>query len=193
MSPSLDALRPEYLALWNTLALNGAAAQRAADEAAFAYANIDRYEAVGGGVPWWWIACVHRLESDGDFRTHLANGDPLTARTRHVPAGIPRSGAPPFTWVEGAVAALQHEDSLWGQSDWSLSAALWRAEAFNGWGYRPRGINSPYLWAGSNHYTRGKFTDDGRYDPHAVSDQIGVAAILRGMIAAGAIPAFPEA
>lgn len=53
-------------------------------------------------------------------------------------------------------------------------------EAWNGWGYAIRGLNSPYLWSGSNHSVGvGKFTSDGHYDADAVSQQIGAALLLR--------------
>ena len=58
---------------------------------------------------------------------------------------------------------------------------LFKMEQFNGFGYRVKGINSPYLWSFSNHYTKGKFTRDGFFDPNAVSKQIGAAVLLRRM------------
>lgn len=72
-----------------------------------------------------------------------------------------------------------------GQRDWSLARTLWRFEGYNGFGYYPKGINSPYLWSFSNHYTKGKFVRDGVYDPAAVSKQCGAAAMLRALIDAG--------
>jgi hypothetical protein len=38
---------------------------------------------------------------------------------------------------------------------------------------------SPYLWSMTNHYIRGKYVSDGRFDPVAVSAQAGVASILK--------------
>jgi lysozyme family protein len=58
---------------------------------------------------------------------------------------------------------------------------LFKMEQFNGFGYRVKGINSPYLWSFSNHYSKGKFTRDGFFDPNAVSKQIGAAVLLRRM------------
>jgi lysozyme family protein len=51
-------------------------------------------------------------------------------------------------------------------------------------GYRKRKppMNSPYLWSGSNHYTKGKFIHDGQFDPEAVSKQIGAGTMLRYMV-----------
>ncbi len=50
-----------------------------------------RYESVADtlGIPWYFIAAIHNMESSQNFSKHLHNGDPLNARTRHVPAGRP--------------------------------------------------------------------------------------------------------
>ena len=50
---------------------------------------------------------------------------------------------------------------------------------------RQYGVPSPYLWSGTNVYTRGKFVRDGVYDPNAVSAQIGAVALLKRMAALG--------
>jgi hypothetical protein len=52
-------------------------------------------------------------------------------------------------------------------------------EAYNGWGYVKKGINSPYLWSGTNHYTSGKYVRDGVFDPRAVSKQLGAVCMLK--------------
>src|SRR5439155_11215371 len=54
--------------------------------------NRARYQAVTAGLgsmPWWIVALIHSLEGGLSFTTHLHHGDPLTARTKHVPAGRP--------------------------------------------------------------------------------------------------------
>ena len=57
-------------------------------------------------MPWYVVGLIHTMESSGNFAAHLHNGDPLSARTTHVPAGRPKAGAPPFTWEESATDAL---------------------------------------------------------------------------------------
>lgn len=139
-----------------------------------------RYEIVSQrtGVPWYFIGILHSLECSGKFNTHLHNGDPLTARTVHVPRGFPKTGLPPFTWEVSAEDALRLK-KLHTWTDWSIAAMLFKMEQYNGFGYRRFGIHSPYLWSFSNHYTRGKFTSDGVFDPSAGSKQIGGAVLLR--------------
>ena len=148
----------------------------------------ERYEAVGAelGIPWWFVGVIHGLESSFDFGRHLHNGDPLTARTVHVPKDRPASGEPPFTWRESAVDALRLR-RLDGLDDWSIGAALDRLERYNGLGYRHRGLPSPYLWSFSGHYERGKFVADGRFDPDAISKQCGGATLIRCLEARGIV------
>lgn len=144
--------------------------------------NKTRYQSVGDplNIPWYFIAIVHCMEGNLRFDTHLHNGDPLSGRTVQVPAGRPKTGNPPFTWEESAKDALLIDKlNLW--TDWSIAGILYRLELFNGLGYYKQGINSPYLWSYSNHYTKGKYVQDGRYDPNAISKQCGAAVFLRRM------------
>jgi lysozyme family protein len=143
------------------------------------------------GTPWHVVAAIHSLESGQRFDRHLHNGDPLTARTTHVPAGRPPRGNPPFTWEASAQDALQlHGFDRW--HDWSVAGVMYKLEQYNGWGYRqfhPQ-VLSPYLWSFSQHYQKGKYVADGHFDPNAVSQQCGAAVLLRRMVDRGLIPAW---
>jgi WD40 repeat protein/lysozyme family protein len=149
----------------------------------------ERYEKVEKAteVPWYMVGIIHGLETSFDFRGHFHNGDSLEKRTVHVPAGRPLKGEPPFTWEESAIDAMQLFGFA-GQSDWALAQVLYRLERYNG--FRTRvlyGINSPYLWSCTNHYTKGKFVRDNVFDPNAVSKQCGGAAILKTLMARNVI------
>jgi lysozyme family protein len=148
----------------------------------------NRLEAIGNkfGVPWHVLGLIQMMEGGGSFSKHLHNGDPLTARTVQVPKGRPAKGNPPFTWEESAEDAIRLE-GLDKQKDWSVGAILYMFEKYNGFGYRNRKINipSPYLWSFSNHYTKGKYSSDGHYDPTLVSEQCGTAVLLHRMIERG--------
>ena len=139
-------------------------------------------------VPWFAIAIIHNLEAGGDFTRHLHNGDRLTARTVHVPAGRPSSGNPPFTWEESAVDALEY-DGLTQITDWSIEHLAYLFENFNGWGYRlyHSHVKSPYLWSYSNHYTSGKYVGDGLWSETAVSRQCGAMVLLKRLQETGEI------
>lgn len=155
-------------------------------------AHKARYQAVAqkNGVPWYFIAVLHVLETGLQFDKHLHNGDPLSGRTKKVPAGRPKKGEPPFTWEESAIDALEHmkfTSSGASRLSWGVSALLDRMERYNGPGYKNKGLPSPYLWAGSQFYKKGKFVKDGVYDPNAVSEQIGGAVILVRMMDRGLI------
>lgn len=147
--------------------------------------NKGRYEAVASklNIPWYFVGLIHCMEASLNFKTHLHNGDPLTARTVHVPAGRPQTGNPPFTWEESAIDALTLR-GLNKVTDWSLPSILYHLEGYNGFGYRGEDppINTPYLWSYSNNYTSGKFVADGKYDPDAVSKECGAAVLLRQMV-----------
>jgi lysozyme family protein len=135
------------------------------------------------GVPWFVVGLIHGLECGFSWKQHLHNGDPLTAKTKHVPAGRP-PGDPPFGWLESAIDALKYDDfTSW--TDWTLAGICFKLESYNGWGYRklrPQ-IPSPYLWSFSNIYEKGKYTGDGHFDPNAVSKQAGAITALAWLVA----------
>ncbi|PTY02588.1 hypothetical protein DB346_08550 [Verrucomicrobia bacterium LW23] len=170
-----------YQTLWQTMVVT-APQQDVRTLAGAIRRGKERYEAVSEvtGVPWEVVGIIHALECYCDFTRHLHNGDALSARTVRVPAGRPKEGKAPFNWEYSAADALEY-DMLAGETDWSVPQTLRRLEGYNGLGYRKRGVNSPYLWSGTNHYTRGKFTSDGVYDPKAVSKQIGAAVLLAAL------------
>lgn len=129
------------------------------------------------GIPWLCVAAIHFRESGLKFDRHLHNGDPLTGRTTHVPANRPANGVPPFTWVDSAVDALSQ---AWRPSAWSLGSALQFLEHYNGMNYGIKhGINSPYLWSYTDAYSQGLYVSDGSFDPNAVSQQAGCAALFK--------------
>jgi len=145
-------------------------------------AGTIRYETVGHplNIPWYFIGIIHYMEGSCNFKTHLHNGDPLTAKTIHVPSGRPPGGTAPYTWEFSAHDALKLQ-MLDKWPDWDIPGILYKLEAYNGFGYRnlKQPIPSPYLWSFSNHYHSGKYVADGHYDANAVSVQCGAAVLLR--------------
>jgi lysozyme family protein len=185
-------LRTEYEREFAACAIGEAWKPEAEATLAKILAGRPRYESVATRthVPWYVVAVIHSLECGGNFKCHLHNGDPLTARTTDVPAGRPVAGHPPFAWETSAIDALQF-DGLDVWREWSVPGTLYKLELFNGTGYRHHGIPTPYLWSGSQIYTRGKYVSDGRFDPSAVSKEIGAAVLLRDM-ADQALITFPD-
>jgi len=171
----------EYINLFNTAVVADPDGADVVVDKIVKYKSI--YEEVGI-APWYFVGCLHHMECDQDFTAHLYNGDPLTARTVDEPVGRPI--APPdtpngYSWLFSAKSALI-EDHWDTWSDWSIPGGLYKMEAYNGWGYRLyHSIFSPYLWCGTQYYKAGKYGSDGHFDPSLVSDQIGVACIIKRM------------
>ena len=143
-------------------------------------ANKSRYDHVSEltYVPWYIIGAVHYREASLGFAYHFHNGDPLTARTAHVPAGRPLKGNPPFTWEQSTVDAMKLK--AWDTcTDWGIENALNLIERYNGLGYKKKGLPSPYLWSWSNLYHAGKYVADGHFDPTVVDKQCGCAVLLK--------------
>jgi lysozyme family protein len=179
-----EPLKAGYHNLWTSMTIPAARQGAVTRDAEKVLGGKSRYEvvSVASGVPWWVIGTIHMMEGSCDFNTHLHNGDPLSARTVHVPAGRPPVGQPPFTWEISAEDALQYEgfDKV---KDWSIEHALYQLERFNGLGYMHKNVNSPYLWSFSNQYEKGKFVKDGVFDANAVSQQVGAAPIIKTLAA----------
>jgi lysozyme family protein len=127
-------------------------------------------------VPWWFIGVVHLRESNLKMDTYLGNGQPLDKKTTITP-----KGRGPFkSFKEGAIDAFKYCPPYAARNtDWSVGGALALLEKYNGMGYANKGIASPYIWAGTDQYSHGKYISDGVYDDNAVDLQLGCAGILK--------------
>ncbi len=137
----------------------------------------DRYVTVQGStkVPWFIIAVIHERESSQSWKANLAQGDPWNASSIHVPRG--RGPFP--SWEAAAIDALCNCAPYAGKwTDWTAGGALTLLEEYNGLGYSNHGVPSPYVWASTNQYTKGKYIADGHFDPEAVDHQLGCAALV---------------
>lgn len=149
-------------------------------QAAKIEAHRDRYEAVSKltGVPWDVIGVIHYRESSGDFAGVLHNGQKIIGKGTKTTI-VPNGRGPFSTWEEAAVDALVSCAPYAAKNkDWSIAGTLDILERYNGLGYRNKGLPSPYLWAGTDQYVKGKYVADGKYDPEHVDKQLGVAPIL---------------
>lgn len=179
-----------YSKLWETMAVSGDWVRKSDAIATKIIANQSRYSLAiaGTAVPWWFIAVVHSMECSLRFDQHIHNGDPLAHRTLRVPTGRPPTGMPPFTWEESASDSIRYE-KLDQVDDWSVVSALYHWHRYNGINneYKRRSIPTPYLWSGSQHYRKGKYVEDHKFDPQAVSQQVGAAVLFRSLINLGAV------
>ncbi len=170
-----------YQALWDSMDVSEAWLPQARAIAEKIIRNQARYNSVvaGSSIPWWFVGIVHAMECSLRFDQHLHNGDKLSERTVRIPAGRPASGFPPFTWEASAKDALACDD-IDKVTDWSLPNVLYLWHRYNGVTneYSRRGIPTPYLWSGSQFYKKGKYVADRKFDPEAVSKQVGAAVLL---------------
>lgn len=193
MSTSYAAIADEYIATFNAAAPDAAKTILIERMRRRLIGHRDEYEAVARpmSIPWHFVGLVHALESGFNFGTHLHNGDSLAHRTRNVPQNRPTTPDPPYAWSTSAIDALQLHD-LQLVHNWSLSRQLFELERYNGFGYRFRGLATPYLWSFSDRYVKGKFVRDGVFDRDAVSKQVGAAVLLKALIFGGDIPRPPN-
>lgn len=177
--PTLDSLHDGYQALWDSMTVTRPTAVNSA--ARVIIANQNRYKDIETttGVPWYLIGALHMRECDNNFRGCLHDGEMIIGtnrRTRQVPTGR----GPFATFEDSAVDALKIEGML-NITDWDIPTCLYYGEKYNGWGYRGHG-NSPYVWAGSNHYTSGKYVRDGVYSSSTVDPQLGIAPVMKAVL-----------
>jgi lysozyme family protein len=121
---------------------------------------------------------------------NLAQGDPWNRQSVHVP-----KGRGPFnSFEEAAIDALANcAPNAAKNKDWSAGGALTLLERYNGLGYAAKGLPSPYVWAGTDQYTKGKYVADGVFDPNYVDRQLGCAGLLIAMgVTFGEIPLPPD-
>jgi len=132
-----------------------------------------RYEGVveGATIPWVFPALLHHMEASCSFERSIRDGS-LWRDKQHL------------SWEDDARMALFMKlPSALFEQVWTLGFLLKRYEMWNGLGYARKGIESPYLWSGSNHGVGlGKYTQDGFYDAQAVSKQYGAAVILKALV-----------
>ena len=187
MAYSFEALEDDYVKLIDKMEIKDSWSARIDKAARDIISGKNRYQNVADTfeklhrqpIPWQFIGIIHHLEGACDFDTHLHNGDSLSHRTVNDPSGRPRTGEPPFTFEESALDALSQRDFR-GVQEWSPAQLAYQFEAYNGFGYRSghSGINSPYLWSGTNNYTSGKYVSDHVFNPDAVSKQCGAMGLL---------------
>lgn len=173
---------PQYAKWWDAMRINSARITEFTRLAHFAVDHKATYAEIESatGVPWAFIAVLHRRESDADFKTYLGNGERLDRKTKLVPKGRgPFTGEHAFR--DGAIDAL-HVDALDSVRDWRLEKVLYYAEIFNGAGYHNRGLPSPYVWGGTNAQKPGKYIADGKWNGRVMDPQPGCAAILRAIM-----------
>jgi lysozyme family protein len=166
----------DLLAQMKILRLN-----EAQDAAALLLRNKARFFDVNQktGVPIAWAMASFEREASSDFRLSPAQGDPWNRVSKHVP-----KGRGPFkSWTDAAIDAYRIDDlDEVGAGNWTWARACFEGELFNGFGYRDHGIHSPYLWAGTNIYSRGLYTSDGRLNLSKKDSRLGIVPMMVALV-----------
>jgi lysozyme family protein len=193
-----EVLKADYAALWASMRFTRSLEIDRDAKKLIGYR--DRYAPISNAtkVPVVVIAAIHNRESNARFDCYLGNGQPLDRITTIVPKGRgPWTGADAFE--QGAIDGLGMT-GLASVADepggWSVERALYQEELWNGFGPRGHGINTGYLWAGTNHYgppgaAPGKYVSDGKWDPRYIDRQLGTAPLMKAMAALAPDLALP--
>lgn len=179
---SYEAHRAEYKQLWDTMKIirDASELQRVSNKI-IQYKDVYQKVEKDTGVPWQMVGVIHLREAGeqdiGRWRGVLHNGEMIVGtnkKTRLVPAGR----GPFATWHEAAVHALT-EKGFCAIKQWPIERMLWAMEPYNGYGYRNKGLRSPYIWASTNHQQSGKYVADHVFDSTVMDTQVGCAAQLK--------------
>ncbi|KRR22181.1 hypothetical protein [Bradyrhizobium retamae] len=177
-----EATKKGYAKLWDSIEIKSTDAKNADRFAKLIIKGETKYREVEAvtGVPWFFLGALHMRESSCNFAGVLHNGEHIIGtrkKTKLVPAGR----GPFKTWAEAAIDALDLKN-LRGIA-WCPSRMGYEGERFNGLGYTGKGINSPYVWAGSNHEQTGKYVADHVWDKNFDDPQIGTLTVLKALCA----------
>lgn len=145
------------------------------------------------GLPdrWWFVAIVHERECSQNFNLSIAQGDPWNRVSTHVPRGI----GPFASFVAAAGFTLRRcapYPAKW--ADWSIGGVLTLWTAYNGYGYENyHNEPSPYDWGATTIEQEGKYVADGIWSATTWDQQVGCAAMLKGIMALDTSIVFAEA
>jgi lysozyme family protein len=145
--------------------------------------NKKTYEeiSISTGIPPQLIAAIHYRESGCNFNTYLHNGDPLGKPTVNVPVGKYFE-----SFTDSAIDALTEKSYLRDRYNLKadsndLAAMMAFAESYNGLGYYNKGLVSPYVYSGTNVYTKGKYVVDGKFSSSTIDGQPGVYLLINSL------------
>jgi lysozyme family protein len=150
---------------WSAAAVRPSQAKSFTSVAKRLVAGKSRYQGLEAatGVPWFVISVIHEREASQRWDRSIAQGDPWNRVSVHTPRGR----GPFRSFEDAAVDALVNCAPFAAKwTDFSAGGTLTLLEHYNGLGYYKRGLPSPYIWAGTNQYSRGKYTSDGKFDPN---------------------------
>lgn len=168
-----------YAQLWDEAILDNVMTEKSLARMKRGLLSRDDYKAVQAktGVPLLFIIPVHEREASLSFNKHFHNGDPLSGRTFHVPAGRPKTGEPPFKWSDSAIDAVTMKN-LHKVGNWSIERILYEQHRYNGITKYP----SSYVLSGTQFYRGGMWIRDHVYDANTVDQRPGTLVMMKALI-----------
>lgn len=188
LSPQVLAFpyQREYQVLWETMVIDPKKVKAIDQVVAKLKDPVRWHEYVrlfeATSVPPQVVAVINEREAGGNLKGVLHNGE-LIVGTNRKTSLVPAGRGPFATFFDAGVDAFRKEGlDGFNWHEGGPARVAYGLEKFNGFGYRGKGIHSPYLWAGTNHYLRGKYVADRKFSPTAVDQQLGGMAVLRRMM-----------
>ena len=174
------AIVADYQKKWDAMRITRPEAVDAA--AKLIVANWPAYKAVEAktGVPAYFIGILHMRECNNNMKGCLHNGQ-IIIGTKRKTTIVPKGRGPFATFEDSALDALRMQGFL-KVKDWSPAVCCYEGEAFNGFGYRSRGVPSPYVLGATQFYARGKYVRDGVYSARVVDPQLGIMPVMKRVL-----------
>lgn len=150
--------------------------------------GLDVYRELGAktGVPPVLLAALDLREGDCNPATGIGQGD----RWDRVSMHVPRGKGPFASWLAANIFYIRydHLDSRSGlvPPAWTWAFAVYKSNAWNGFGPNAHGRHSGYPWSCTNIYDTaidgvprfGKYVADGKWDPNAEDRQPGTVPVM---------------
>lgn len=150
--------------------------------------GLDVYRALGAktNVPPVLLAALDLREGDCNPATGIGQGD----RWDRVSTHVPRGKGPFASWLAANIfyVGYDHLDSTNGlvPPGWTWAFAVYKSNAWNGWGPNAHGRHSGYPWSCTNIYDAatdgkpagGKYVADGKWDASAFDRQPGTVPVM---------------
>jgi len=174
-------LQSEYAAWLSHLSVTRPLAVDQAAKKILLSQNMDRYEAACQGtmIPPAFMGALDLRECECDPRAALGQGDPWNRVSTHVPRGC----GPFSSWITAAKFYAHYDHLDDNTQPWTMEYAMWKGEAWNGFGPRAHGRRSGYLLSGTSLYDPpaglgGKYVADDEWSGNTVDQQIGIVPVL---------------
>lgn len=136
----------------------------------------------GNGLPWYFGAAIHYREADNDFKGCMVNGEKIVGTNQRTTI-VPENRGPYATFKDSVRDAADIKG--WRNVTlWSIERFLFQSEIWNGLGYVSKGINAPFVWAGTNHEEMGLYVRDHVFDGTVEDKRLGTAAVIKALMEA---------